>query len=614
MALIDQLLSHCRRHPNWMALLTFTAIVGLFHWPLVLRLSTHVVGRPFDDVFGILWGLDWAQQALFAKQVSPFFMPDVFYPHGFYVSSSSPPVWWFVVLSPLTRLLGPVITYNVSSLLVYILAGLGMYFLVTYLGGKWLAGILAGSIYIAAPVLTIRLGGHIDILLSLLWLPYLALFSHKAVQEPGLRTWLPTGLLLGLSCLGHWQFVFFAPLLPLAIIGLGQSHYSLRQRMVLIVKIGATAMLVVLPFLAITVYARSQMYTDTPSFSMAAANAYSLSFDRLFVPNPLNSIWGEWSSTTFPVSSEASAISIGYAAVLVSIIGMLSKWPQRRSYLVLLLVVLIGAIGITLHWNEKPVVLPLPSAWAGSVRPLVESIVGPELMPAGEATVIPLPLAFINRIFPILSLTRVWARYMIVGMLAIGVLAGLGATAISQRFPRFAHLVVALIIGVVLLEGLVAPYRDFTEVSTNQRPVDRWLADQQLTVSLIEYPLPHADKLSMYRQSIHRQRLVNGYASIVPTYFVEALPTLGTWPNPAGVDLLRSWRVDYVLVNGNLNDAFQKEILPMIQAVDGLCLTRIDTESERNRQTLLFRVVQDGQACAPTSRGSLYGQEHQVTF
>jgi hypothetical protein len=597
MALIDRLLAQCRRHPNWMALLIFIAIVGLCHWPLVLHLSTHVVGRPFDDVFGVLWDLDWAQRAVFEKQVSPFFMPDVYYPHGFYVSSSSPPMWWFVVLSPLTRLWGPVVTYNVSSLAAYILAGLGMYCLVTYLGGQWLGGILAGCIYIVAPVLTIRMGGHMDILLSSLWLPYLALFSHKAVQEPGLRTWLLAGLLLGLTSLGHWQFAFVAPSLPLVLIGLGQSSYSLRQRVALIFKIGITALVAVLPFLAITIYARSQMYTDTPLFSMATADFFSLSIDRLFVPNPLSSIWGEWSLAVFPVSSEASAISIGYLAVLGSVIGMLSKWPQRRAYLALLAIAVIVAMGITLHWNEQRVVLPLPTALARAIRPMVESIVGPDLMPSGEATVIPLPLAILYRAFPILGVTRVWTRYMIVGMLAIGVLAGFGATFIARRFLRFAHFVVLLMLGLVLLEGLVTPYRCFTDVSANQRPIDRWLADQQPSVSLIEYPLPFADKLSMYRQSLHHQRLVNGYASVVPSYFAEASPTLGTWPNAAGVDLLRGWRVDYVLVNGNLDDTFQKDILPKIHAVEGLCLTRTDTEPERNRQTLLFRILQDGQTC-----------------
>jgi hypothetical protein len=598
MAFVGWLLAACRRRPGWTAFLSFVAMISLFHLPVVLHLSSHVAARPFDDVFGILWNLDWAQRAIFEKQVSPFFAADVFYPHGFYVSSSSPPMWWFVVLSPLTRLLGPVTTYNVVSLSTYIVAGLGMYFLVTYLGGRWLGGILAGAIYIAAPVLTLRMGGHTDILLSSMWLPYLALFCHKSIQHPRLRSWLLTGLFLGLACLGHWQFVFFAPLIPLIIIGLGQSNYSIRQRAVLIAKIAATALVVILPFFAITHYARSQMFTATASFSTSSASFYSLSIDRLFVPNPLNSLWGQWSASAFPLSSEASAVSIGYAAILAALVGAACKWPQRWTYLVLLVVTVIGAMGITLQWNEQSLVLPLPPALSQTIRPMVEFIVGPELMPPGEATVIPLPLAILNRTLPILNLTRVWARYMILGTLTIGVLAGFGATFITQRLPRYGYLVVSLLLGIVLLEGLVIPYRHFTEVAVNHRTVDNWLAEQTETVSLIEYPLPFSNKLAMYSQSLHRQRLVNGYASIEPSFFAEALPVLGTWPNPAGVDLLRSWHVDYVLVNGNLDIHFQEEILPNVQAVAGLCLVRTDTEPERNRQTWLFRIVQDGQLCS----------------
>lgn len=588
--------SFCRCRPHWKALFAFVIIVAVSHWQLLRHLSSHVFGRPFEDAFGILWDLDWARRALFELRVSPFYTPDVFYPHGFYVSASSPPMWWFIFFSPLTALLGPVATYNLINLAAVILAGFGMYLLVTHLGGKWLEGIIAGSIYIVAPVFTIRLAGHTDILLSSLWLPYLALFTHKALEQPRSASWLPAGLFWALACLGHWQFVFLSPLLPLAIFGLGSAPLRLRQRALLLFKSAGTALAVIAPFLALTLNSRQQMYSDVPAFSITSGNAFSLSIDRLFVPNPLNSIWGGWSRATFPISSEASFVSIGYMALLMAIFGMATRWPHRRTYLAMLLLAVVGALGITFHWNEQTVILPLSLDLAKTLRPLVEQIVGPELMPEGPAIVLPMPLAFLFRISPLVGLTRVWARFMIVGMLAIGVLAGFGVTSLLRRFRRFAYPATGLILGVILLEGLITPYDNFTEVRANQRPVDQWLAEQP-QLSLIEYPLPYSDKLAMYRQSIHRQQIVNGYASIMPSHYAEALPTLGIWPNPAAVELLRTWGIDYVLVNGSLNDDFQQDTLPRIRLVSGLCLIRTDTEPEYNRQTLLFMVLPERQSC-----------------
>jgi hypothetical protein len=340
------------------------------------------------------------------------------------------------------------------------------------------------------------------------------------------------------------------------------------------------------------------MYLDSPTFPLTAVASAGLSLDRLFVPNPLNTIWGKWSQTLFPLlRGEVDVVSIGYVTLFVAIVGLSSKWSQRRTYAVLLVITILLAMGITLYWNSRPVVVTLPSSIAGLLRPVVQSIVGPGLMPPGEAIVVPLPMAFLYRVFPFLSITRIWARYMILGMLVIGVLAGVGADRLARRFPRRTPVVFAILIGLVFVEGLASPYTSFTEVASNARPIDRWLAALPGPVSLIEYPLPTANKLAMYRQLLHHPRVVNGYASIEPSHLQQAAALLGTWPTEAAIDLLREWNVDYVLVNGTNDQKFTTDVLPDVQAVESLCLEREDNEPEVNRHTYLFRIVLKGRAC-----------------
>jgi hypothetical protein len=90
---------------------------------------------------------------------------------------------------------------------------------------------------------------------------------------------------------------------------------------------------------------------------------------------------------------------------------------------------------------------------------------------------------------------------------------------------------------------------------------------------------------------------VNGYASIEPSRLQQAAPVLGTWPSAAALDLLRTWKVDYVLVNGTNDNQFVNEILPGIRALKGLCLKREDNEPDKNRYTYLLRILADGQIC-----------------
>lgn len=154
--------------------LFFVLLVALLQAPLVLRLNSHVIGRPFDDSFEVLWQLSAVAEAVFKTHTNPFYTPHVFYPQGWYLASGAQPPWYFVLLSPLTILLGPVVTYNLAILFTFIFAGLGVYWIVMTRTKMTVASLLAGCAYIAAPVFTLRMGGHMHMLFGMMFLPYAA--------------------------------------------------------------------------------------------------------------------------------------------------------------------------------------------------------------------------------------------------------------------------------------------------------------------------------------------------------------------------------------------------------------------------------------------------------
>ena len=93
-----------RTRPRWPHLLPalfFVALALAVNFPLVWRLGTHVVGRPFDDVFEMLWLLSAMRRAVFETHSNPFYAANVYYPQGWYIASGAQPAWYLLLLAPL---------------------------------------------------------------------------------------------------------------------------------------------------------------------------------------------------------------------------------------------------------------------------------------------------------------------------------------------------------------------------------------------------------------------------------------------------------------------------------------------------------------------------------
>jgi len=573
----------------------------------MFRLNSHVIGRPFDDAFEVLWQLRWMQSAAFNQHVQPFYTPDVFYPQGWYTASGAQPGWYFLTLAPLTRMLGPTVTYNVVQLATFVIAGFGVYLLAYSLTRHRLAGLIAGCVYIVAPVITVRQGGHLHTLLGMQWLPYAVLLAHHALETPNKSTatstrggrgrWaLLAGLAFALVILGSWYFLFIATL-PMIVFFLWTAlDQTWRSRLVSAMSMGLVCLVVLAPFAYLTWQARQEMFGGQAYFSLPDADTFSSSPDRLLVPNPNHPVWGDASRQIWPLRGEQDVVSVGYVAILLALLGML-KTPRDRTrpFIATAAVSLILAMGTTLYWNAHRVEIPVPRFVEQVYHMLNLGIA----LPGGHIA-IPLPGLLLHRFLPLYSSMRVWSRFEIMFMLNTAILAGFGARYLLKR-ERFSNLIVSVLALIVLFEGLTAPYRDLTAVSVNARSVNQWLADQPRGTRLIEYPRPFVDKIAMYSQSLHGQRVVNGYMSQEPEYLQTAGPQLGEWPDSKAITMLQDWEVRYVLVNGMANDDFDT-ILSEIKVLAGLCrVCSFDDSFMGWDETHVFEVLQPGQVCQPAA-------------
>ena len=589
-----------RRHLA--AFLFFGLLVAALNYPLVLHLSTHVVGRPFDDSFDVLWQLSTVHKAIFETHTNPFYTPNVFFPLGWYTASGAQPTWYWVLLSPLTAAVGPVAASNLTALGTFIIAGFGVYWVARGLTGSMVAGLVAGCAYITAPMFTLRLGGHLNVLLGMMFLPYAVGATLRAVALQGwlARRWVVLGgVFLALTILAHWYFLFIATLPLIALALTAHSAVAWRTRLLRLLALGAVAASLVAPFAALTAQARRAMLPGGGTFLLSNTDQQGFSPDYLLGPNPLHPLWRASSTTLFPVGGEWDVVSLGYATVVLALAGLVATpWRQTRPLAIMGLVSFALGLGPALRWRGQRVELAAPPRLANLLAPLLRDVRG---LASGRVPVL-LPDFALYYILPFYDSVRTWSRFSMPLMVAVALLAGYGAAWLVRR-GRAGQAAAAALGALMVFEGVIIPYRDFTPVSANDRAVNAWLAAQPQGTAVIEYPLPWVNTLAMYSQALHGQQVVNGFMSFMPTFLTKASAQLGEWPNENALPLLREWGVDYVLVSGLPQvEVYRDAILPGIEALDGLCLVQRFPDALAMmdfRETLVFAVVEPGVACPP---------------
>jgi len=117
------------------------------------------------------------------------------------------------------------------------------------------------------------------------------------------------------------------------------------------------------------------------------------------------------------------------------------------------------------------------------------------------------PSYFLYKVAPMF---RCYARFGILVMLSVSVLAGMGLAAILQRIksPKRQGILVVVIILLICIE--FAPTFPAPMINAvNPPPVYEWLAQQEGDFTIAEYPL-EGDSEYFFWQRIHQKKLVNG--------------------------------------------------------------------------------------------------------
>ena len=159
----------------------------------------------------------------------------------------------------------------------------------------------------------------------------------------------------------------------------------------------------------------------------------------------------------------------------------------------------------------------------------------------------------LQRLVPPLTSLRAPARFGVLVLLSVSILAAYGAAKIVAARPRVATPFVAIVTLLSLAE-FWSPLR----VRVNQEsPTEahRWLSHQPAGTVVVEMPVPTNETLWLYettyliRSTHHWQRLVNGYSAFAPREYRRTLEALKDFPDDRSIQRLRELSVRFILLN-----------------------------------------------------------------
>lgn len=445
-------------------------------WPLPLHLGNRFAYDAGDPllVTYLLWWNAHVVPLSSAMWNAPFYWPLrdalALTEHGAGMSLLTSPIQW----------LGgsPLLAYNVLLIATVWLAGLCMHAFVRRLTGSTAAAFCGGLAFAFAPYRASQLS-HLHLLVTW-WMP-LALLGLHAFYDDGRRRWLALfGVSWLLQSLTNGYYMFFLPVLLLAWIAWFTPWRSAARKAADVV---GTWMLFSLPLLPVlyeyyTVQRRLGLFRTRSEMQM-----YSAHLASFYTTAPLLRFWHGRQATTdedflFP---GITAIAVIVAALLVARRQLAG--PRARA------LAFYAAATVLMTWMTfGPATKPwsIPSIWHA--------------------------YDWIGWL-PGYSGLRVPERFFMLSTLCIATAAGLGMSALAQRFRRHGQVVAATAALLIVADGWIVAM----QMGAPPRPFGITLARDG---RVLELPMTDAglNVAAIYRGMLHGLPVVNGYAGYIPPH------------------------------------------------------------------------------------------------
>ena len=365
---------------NTVVLALYFIITLIVTYPLATQFNTHVPGTTTWslDEYGYVWNHWWFKHSLFDLNTNPFQTDMLFYPLGTSLVLYAYTLLHVWLAIPIQFAFGIIPASNFTVVFSFVVAAFGMYLFMSYLlrvslriwDDKYHAGIgavaqnenlhalaafVAGVVYAFASNRYVYLSlGHYNIVASE-WIPFYMLYLFKTLLEPKMKNAVMAGLFAAIAMYTETTDGVLLLLLTLAIL-IFEWRLLLQPKVLWRVFIvGAMTALLFVPLLIPTAAEILNSGYSLPGFGHSEKLLVDL--NGFLAPtslHPLNRFWIQELDAVRQGTSRFSDINtffVGYATLLLALIGFVAFARRNRLWLGIALGFAILALGPLLHIN-----------------------------------------------------------------------------------------------------------------------------------------------------------------------------------------------------------------------------------------------------------------------
>jgi hypothetical protein len=499
-----------------------TLLAAVMTWPLAIKMGR--LGR-IDNGDGQLsiWNVAWVARTL-AVDPTHVFDANIFHPHTDTLAYSENNLGAGMLALPgywTTR--NPLTAHNSAVFIGFVLTFAGMYYLVRRLTGDRGAAVVSAVCFAFTPYMFAH-SAHVQLLMTA-GLPWSMWTFHRFAERPS-----PVrGAALGASMAATAIFCGYYGVFVVLMIGFAvlvtasaRGQWGSRGYWIGLATGAAVSAAIVAPaFLPYVTLQRVQGFRR----ALDEARLYSSNWSDYFASAAHAHDWmlpylPRWIEVAFP----------GFVAACLGIGGAWVAWARREHETL----AIYGGLAILALWAS--------------------------FGPSGGL------YSALYHVVPLFAWLRVPARFALIVIFGLTVLAGFGVSAITRRVHRPALAASALTLVAVL--ELLAP-SNLREIDGFE-PVYRTLATLP-RAPVIEMPFYLEGMFQLHSKymlysTTHWMPLVNGYSDYIPPDFVARAPTLAAFPSRAALAALEPLRVRYAVFHMyGYNEANRQDVLTRLE-------------------------------------------------
>lgn len=565
--------------------LIFIMLACIATYPLIFNLRSRIYDYQ-GDLLEALWYAWWVKYA-WQNDLSPQFVPIVAAPFGIDLSKD---ITKNISLSfanypllVLTVLADEIFAYNFIMLFTFPLAGMAMYLMTYYFTRHKWGSFFAGLAFAFCPYHFAH-ASHIT-LANIQWIPLYVLFLFKLHNERTYANALLCGLFFALTFLSDTYYGYFMLVLTAAFIifKLFQKIFFKKERFApqagffknfsLIASALTVAVLVCFPY--IYPILKSYFFNNTAVISLHGyvrkiddLYPYSYKVFNYFLPSPNHPVLGSVTrklvgSIFYGESLQEHSLYLGLSTIFLGIFGY-RFWKKTKK----------NQIHDTAEKRRTDFAVDF---FVFLIIVAFLFSLAPTFLIFGR--VIKLPSYYVYQVLPFF---RAIARFGIVVMLALCVLAAFGFMFMVEKFRSVwkKTMVICFLFFILLFEFTNIPPFKTTQIG-NAPEVYRWLEKQDPRAIVVEYPLGN-DVEYIFYQRVHKKRLVNGALPGTEAFSVKE--KIEDIDKPGVCEILKQMGVTYVILHlnryeegskraaiaGKINDFEKMYGLVMIREFNGI--------------------------------------------